>query len=252
MHSFLWGGLLVTASMLLASGCRVNHLVQVVPANVRMVSSLPVADTAILALIEPYQTQITREMNEVIGQLETPLEDGGPESTLGNWAADLLFDGTQRHYDKPLDAAFINGGGLRIPGISPGPITKRIIFELMPFDNTVEVVILTGQQLRELLVKISEGRSWSMSRGIRYEIYQGKVRNIQVQGKPLDLEKDYQIVLLDYITNGGGGINIFATVPKKSLGLYLRDLLIEEITLQTQQGKVQRGMLDERVKVVNQ
>ena len=50
------------------------------------------------------------------------------------------------------DVGVINGGGIRGDRvIPPGPLTRRDLYELLPFSNTVMKVELTGAALRQAL-----------------------------------------------------------------------------------------------------
>ncbi len=71
---------------------------------------------------------------------------GAPEreSGLGSWMADCYKDATG------ADVAFQNGGGIRAD-IAAGPVTLRDLFNVMPFDNTLVKLKMTGAQVRSAL-----------------------------------------------------------------------------------------------------
>ncbi|MBL4935441.1 5'-nucleotidase C-terminal domain-containing protein [Clostridium sp. YIM B02515] len=88
--------------------------------------------------------------NEVIGhddvaytkdQVDSPYG----ESQLGNWMADVV-----KNYAN-ADVGMVNNGGIRLSPVPAGDITVGTIFNLMPFDNTVCNVTMTGAQLKYLL-----------------------------------------------------------------------------------------------------
>ena len=58
---------------------------------------------------------------------------------------------TERLLGEPVDFAVINYGGMRIPAIPKGPITRGKIFELMPFDNLLVVVRLDVSILTQFI-----------------------------------------------------------------------------------------------------
>ncbi len=47
-------------------------------------------------LIAPYKAQLEEKMNRQIATLAKPLRKGNPESSLGNWMADLMMDAALR------------------------------------------------------------------------------------------------------------------------------------------------------------
>ena len=90
-------------------------------------------DSNILNIIIPYQNEIEAQMNEVLTFNINALNKGKPQSTLGNFVADLCLN-----YSN-ADMCILNNGGLRT-NINIGYVTRGKIYELMPFDN--ELVLL--------------------------------------------------------------------------------------------------------------
>lgn len=85
--------------------------------------------------------------NEVIGHddaayTSTQVDSPYGESQLGNWMADVV-----KNYAN-ADAGMVNNGGIRLSPIPVGDVTVGTIFNIMPFDNTVCKVSMTGAQLK--------------------------------------------------------------------------------------------------------
>ena len=97
-------------------------------------------------MIEPYKSTLDVQMNEVIGTVSQEMTKKKPESTLGNWYADAMIAGTKKE-GYPVDFAISNYGGLRVPYISAGPLTRGEIYELCPFDNLLVIVDVPGDIL---------------------------------------------------------------------------------------------------------
>ena len=57
------------------------------------------------------------------------------------------------------DIAVINGGGVRT-SVDAGEVTYADIFQVLPFENEVYIVTLSGAQLREYLNRNSSGIYW--------------------------------------------------------------------------------------------
>ena len=116
------------------------------------------ADSSYYGLIEPYQTSLKKEMNEVIGEASMNLVKKQPEGTLGNFVADLTLKTALSFdfVDLPQNNTFclLNHGGLRAP-LSKGEITVGNVYELMPFDNEIVVVELSGQKVLELATYVA-------------------------------------------------------------------------------------------------
>ena len=103
-------------------------------------------DKEVLKVEDSYLSEIRKEMEQVIGKSEVNLFRGinGGESTLGSTIADAMREGTK------ADVAFINFGGVRQP-LFKGDITVESVFKVQPFDNTVEILNMTGTELLDLI-----------------------------------------------------------------------------------------------------
>ena len=167
------------------------------------------------------------------------MDVGSPEGTLGNFIADLsLFtlNNLNENLNLKADFCILNNGGLRTP-INKGPITRRKIFEVMPFENELVVLKLNSNQLHELLKFIIEKSYQSNSRkagvpvsGIRLRISDNKITRGFVNTKELDYNKSYSVLTTDYLANGGDHMNFFKSCKEKiPTGILLRDAIIHYI-----------------------
>ena len=109
------------------------------------------ADSTLNALISDYRGQLEAEMNTVIGTIAQPLTLQKPESSLGNWMADVLWEKATYYSKRPIDFALQNYGGIRISELPAGPLTRGKIYELMPFDNQLVVLDLPGNIVDTLI-----------------------------------------------------------------------------------------------------
>ena len=129
--------------------------------------------------LKKYQDSINSEMDEVLNWSLKDMDVGSPEGILGNFITDLsLFylNNFNKVSNIKADFCILNNGGLRTP-INKGPITRRKIFEVMPFENELVVLKLNSSQLNELLDFIIEKSYQNNSRkagvpvsGIRLKI----------------------------------------------------------------------------------
>ncbi|MBK7667363.1 MAG: 5'-nucleotidase C-terminal domain-containing protein [Sphingobacteriaceae bacterium] len=92
-------------------------------------------------------------METVIAKSDSSLTKDGFESSLGNFV--LMATEEFININKPEIAGncvlFINRGGLR-NNLPMGEITKGNIFEVMPFDNEIVILTLSGQKLKKVLM----------------------------------------------------------------------------------------------------
>ena len=150
------------------------------------------------------------------------------ETNLGDLCADAYRD------QSGADIAFVNGGGVRT-SLKAGDITLGDILKVHPFGNAMCVVEATGQQILDALefgarnVPGENGGFLQVS-GLTYEIHtyiestattdsngmftgvtgEYRVKNVLVDGKPLELDKVYTLASHNYmLKNGGDGFNMF-------------------------------------------
>jgi len=248
-----WTLLLVMGVLL--SSCKVNHLAQIQPQNYRMEPQeitdrgLNVsADSEVEALIAPYKAKLDAEMNEVIGTAARTLEKAKPESTLGNWMADLFYEQMSIYNKGEIDFASMNYGGIRIPTLQAGEVTRGKIYELMPFDNMLVVVHADAATVQQFADNAAKDGGIPVSKQLRFEIKNGKATNVTVKGQPLQEGKVYKIGVSDYVANGGDDCSFLIDKPRDNLGVLMRDAIIEYVKKQTAQGKKLDAQKDGRIK----
>jgi len=161
------------------------------------------------------------------------LVDNRPESPLSNFVSDLILDFAQSYalLNQPVievHFSLINHGGLRT-SLPKGEITKGKIFELMPFENELVLLKLTGSQVYELAQHIASRDGEGVS-GISFGMKSGRAEAILVKGKPLEMDSTYWMVTNDYIANGGDGMKILKeAVSRIETGEKIRDVVIREL-----------------------
>jgi len=148
------------------------------------------------------------------------------------------------------DIGLTNKGGIR-SSLQTGPITRRQVFELLPFENTVVAFDLTGEELREVLrVGLETGRSPMEIDGgtYSYSVVQGQrvLRDVLVAGSPLQPEQAYRVATNSFVAQGGDGHRLLAAKePVFEGGKLLRDLLLERLK---ETGKV---LLDDDKRILS-
>jgi len=172
-------------------------------------------------------------MNEVVGELAGPLtrsKDPLASSTAGNFMADMVRE------HALADVGLMNRGGIRTD-LDAGPVTRRMAFELCPFENNLTVLTLTGAELAEMLKKSVEGTAHSGLEvsGIVIEASvdaDGKRRleGFRVGGSPYEPAKEYRVALNSFLADGGDAYLEKRTPgPKRKDDLILMRDLIEQV-----------------------
>jgi 2',3'-cyclic-nucleotide 2'-phosphodiesterase (5'-nucleotidase family) len=227
--------LLIAASLLTACSS-IQHISKTAITYDSVSASSAAPDSKIDSIIAPYKGQIDESMSEVVGTVSKEMTKKKPESTLGNWYCDAMLSGAE-YAGFEVDFAISNYGGLRVPYLSQGPLTRGEIFELSPFDNWLVIVDIPGTALDSVLQFIAESEGWPVSKGLNMVIKDKRLVSIRIKGQPLDPRKTYHVAMPDYIANGGDGFKILIPLPRQSTGLLQRDIVIAYAQALTREGK---------------
>jgi 2',3'-cyclic-nucleotide 2'-phosphodiesterase (5'-nucleotidase family) len=177
---------------------------------------------AVAAIVTRYQQQVDSVMNETVGEALADLDGANvrlQETNLGNLVTDVMRNASG------ADAAIINGGTIRT-SIKQGNVKVSDIYAVVPFDNYIVAIKLTGQQIRDTLehgvsaIEEGEGRFPQVS-GLTFTYDRkgpkGKrVKEIFIAGKPLVADKEYTVATNDFLAAGGDGYKAFGDSVKSS------------------------------------
>jgi len=190
-------------------------------------------------LIEGIEAEYEESANQVVGKSAVELIATDPanpdvrlvrmqETNLGDYCADAYRAVTG------ADIGISNGGGIRA-NIGKGDITYGMFISVHPYCNEICLTEATGQDILDALelgvtdYPDASGGFLQVS-GLTYEIHsyipssvkldenetfvgvdgEYRVKNVTVNGEPLDLNKTYTLATNNYIIkNGGDGYNMF-------------------------------------------
>ncbi|MBE6732687.1 MAG: bifunctional metallophosphatase/5'-nucleotidase [Ruminococcaceae bacterium] len=203
-----------------------------------LVSSVESKSESFTKLIEDVKNEYTEKLETVIGTLKNELVDYDPstnvriirndETNLGDFCADA--------YRKigDSDIAFANGGGIRT-SLKSGDVTYGDITNVHPFNNLLCKANMNGQMILDALefsvsktpnesggfLQVS-GLSFEYNTNIEspvildeagmFKTIEGerRVQNVMVGDTPIDPQKNYTVVLSNYmLKNSGDGYSMF-------------------------------------------
>ncbi len=210
-------------------------------------------------LVQEVEMSVESDFNTVIGRSDfdykAPKYESG-ESALGNWIADVI------RWKTGAQIALQNSGGIRAD-IFTGPVTKRDIYELSPFRNTIVLFKLTGRQIKEVLERdIERARDTFQVSGLKYMYcsisarpFGERVWRLEVgqdivvdRGELLSPEKKYTLATNDYVAG---------QAKDKYFGFDIKDPLNTEFSLELtlmewlEKHKVLKTLLDGRITEVS-
>ena len=211
------------------------------------------ADSEFLKEIQPYHDSLQGKINEVLcynprtlSRQETPLE-----SSLGNFYADACFKAADSIFFKEkkehLDFALFNYGGIRT-SIPKGNVKVEDIFKLMPFENKLVIVELSGSMVQHLFNYLASRKQAHPISGMRVTLSNEKLTGIKIQGKNFDAKKNYWVLTHDYLQHGGDNMSFFTDPLSLFVTEYkVRDALIDNL----KQMDTLKGALDNRFLQIN-
>lgn len=159
-----------------------------------------IQDTKYLAHLAPTKAIVDKEMSVKVGYLPDTLWVGSPECPLLNWLTDALFEAAKKHYDGTVDIAIVNMGSVRTMWL-PGDLTFGDIYTVMPFENTLVVITLTGADIIKLCESFAKYGAQGVA-GMRVKIIDNQLADVSIGGKPVDMKKTYHVATSNYLTGG--------------------------------------------------
>ena len=179
--------------------------------------------SSVSVIADSMQREIDREYDRVICTLSGNWMRSETQSAIGTFLADAQREAAG------AEVGFMNNGGIR-RDVTAGPLTKKALFEVLPFRNILATFQLTGKQLRNVMVY-----NIAKKPGIQIAGMSGRWRkrpdgsieftSIEIGGKPLDEERSYACAASDFFVGEG----------KKYLGeevsmpVYLRSTVFEAV-----------------------
>jgi 2',3'-cyclic-nucleotide 2'-phosphodiesterase (5'-nucleotidase family) len=180
---------------------------------VNVVSTTYPPNAQVAALVNARLDEAKAIMDKPLGETKVDLDpctEG--ECPLGNLVADAMLAAPAG--DRPADASMHNNSGLRAR-IPAGPITYGQLYQVLPFDNTIATMELTGEQIWAILERTVSGRRGNLVvAGMTYRFDYSKpagnrLLEVTIGGKPLDVKRTYRINTIDYLATGGDGQTTF-------------------------------------------
>lgn len=184
--------------------------------------------------VAPYRSHINKDLDSVLAYNSETMDKGQGkwQTTIGNLLADVTFEKADKLFfqreKKHLDVCLLNHGGIRSI-ISQGSVTTRTAYEIMPFENALIITELKGDAIKELADYMIAGKKPHPLSGMEIIINsKNNIKQVNIQGKPLDLKKNYYVATSDYLYNGGDNMTFFQEATSTyDMDYKLRNLLID-------------------------
>lgn len=199
---------------------------------------LPVTGTAagapdIEKIIAPIRAEIMASFEQPL--LEAPKGlfrgRGTEENLLGYWICDVMRERAAALTGAPVRFAITNRGGIR-GNLRPGVIKVGDVFEVMPFENELVVMELTGAEIIQVVREGLARRGGEPCSGIRVRVDGTPERPALTvtweDGSAIDPEALVKVATTDYLFGGGDSIPTLKRGRKPfTTGLALRQVLLD-------------------------
>jgi 2',3'-cyclic-nucleotide 2'-phosphodiesterase (5'-nucleotidase family) len=217
--------------------------------------------------VRPYSDSLNHSLSTRLAEIDSPFYNTFYTGNLGRLVADYMLlnatDYSMTNIGIPCHFAVANNGGLRT-GLFPGPVTMRNIFEVMPFDNELVILQLSGGATDSLLRYIAQLTGTPVS-GLVLEFEKAekpaknRVVNAKINSKvistptdvvvsegfeghsngnlqggsvgstaflPFDSRRDYLVATSSYMAMGGDGFTMLKGAKQTIYtGIQLRDVI---------------------------
>lgn len=192
-------------------------------------------DEAVYRILYPYKMQLDKEMKQPLTVLAEPLEmkRGDLSSSLANVLTDQLRSYASANQRRRIDIAVLNKGGIRLPALAD-TVKVETIYELMPFENTMVLLPLKGNEVLKLANELAAIGGEAVS-GLRFSIKNKKAENVLIGSNPVQYDNTYWIVTNNYLAEGGGDMpTLWDNKETVFTEIKIRDIYMEAFTRNSQ------------------
>jgi 2',3'-cyclic-nucleotide 2'-phosphodiesterase/3'-nucleotidase len=187
------------------------------------------ADAEVAAFAERANKDIVPLMGKVLAENPEALDRTPPgDSPLGRWVSDVTRAAAR------ADVSVQNNGGIRAD-LDAGPVTVGDVYEIMPFDNLIAWVKLSGAQLLDVIEHGLALERPSTFSGLQLRYDSSRPRGERVvearlaNGESIDPGKEYVLAMTDFLAQGGDGYTMIAKGKDLTItNTLLRDALIDD------------------------
>lgn len=171
---------------------------KLIPVNSRLDNRI---DKDFEKLIEPYRERVDSMRNFEIGY--SPYDYERKSTEMLNLLSDFVKQRGDELFGRPVDLAIMNKGGIR-NSLSAGKITQGEVIDIAPFDNSIVVMEIEGEDLLENFKVMATQDGQGVSRGVEavYDPLTHELLSVTINGEEIDPERDYYLATIDYLAAG--------------------------------------------------
>ncbi|HTL99135.1 MAG TPA: 5'-nucleotidase C-terminal domain-containing protein [Holophagaceae bacterium] len=204
-------------------------------------ASVP-ADPEVEKALAPYRAELEAKFGRVLCQAPQGLFRGrkGEPNLLGFWMADLMREAAEKATGGKIDAAITNSGGLRA-NLRPGAVKVSDVYEVMPFENGLVVVEMSGAEIVRAVKQGLERRAGEPVSNLRAVLSgtpeQPVCKVTFADGSAIDPAATYRVATSDYLAKSGDTMGALRGRKIEDTGLKLRDTVLQACEALGKAGK---------------
>ncbi|ALU45529.1 bifunctional UDP-sugar hydrolase/5'-nucleotidase UshA [Pseudoalteromonas rubra] len=220
MQAHEWGKYVGKAVFKISGGKKTLQSYELLPVNLKddqgqWATSYIEHDPELKAFLAPYQEAGESKISGAVGEVDAFLDGRRntvrfQQSPLG----DLVIKAQMAAVGA--DFGFISGGGIRA-SIKAGEISYKDILTVHPFGNRIAYIDWRGEQLLDYLSVVSrfppDSGAYLQYHGIEFDLRNGELANVKVQGKHVEPDKTYRMSINSYNAAGGDGYPVLTDLP---------------------------------------
>lgn len=172
---------------------------RLIPIDARLDS---LTDGTVEALLTPFRAAVDSLTAIPLATTRTELPHGSPE--VVNLVSDIVKAEGEKIAGRPVDLAFMNRGGIRC-GIPAGVITQGLVMQMLPFENRITILEISGRELAEAFDVMASrgGDGIDASTRATFDREAARASDITINGEPIDPTRTYTLATIDYLAEGG-------------------------------------------------
>lgn len=213
------------------------------------IDSTIINDSSVDNWINKYKVGLDSLMEVVIGFNEVAMVKNDPEGNLGNFVCDLLLDFVNRNLKDSLNGysciVVMNNGGFR-SFLPAEEIRVKDVFAVMPFDNTLTLLKISGKDLLNLAEQIVKKGGMPIA-GFQILANATTLKQTFINGEEISENQYYWVATSNYLANGGDNLTgLLNPIKRIDTPFLIRDIIIEHYKLLTSQNKAAFAKIDGR------
>jgi 2',3'-cyclic-nucleotide 2'-phosphodiesterase (5'-nucleotidase family) len=214
-------------SLLLSCSPKTAPLVATDTENRYLLGETAELDTQMAEFITPYRDSLTEKMNRLVTILPQKMTHSrnNPQTLIGPWVCDILLaEGKVLFPEESIDGAIYNPGGIRLPLLEDS-ITVGKIYELLPFDNKLSLLKLSGDELQNWIEHTVSRGGWPMSKSLNVYVSSDTI-SVLINNSPIQKGRKYEILTNDYVAGGGDNCDFLIGLSIRESRSFIRDIVI--------------------------